>query len=267
MSFLILTVILFCNLIPVFPNEAFPVEAAASFSARLTEPATSNKYYVHTSYGGYNSCILGSNQSSYRGSVLPNCVGYAWGRAYEITGQKPTLSQNNATTFWGRTSDGYKRGQTPALGAVMCWSGGSSGAGHVAVVEAVNGTTITISESMWNGKYFSTRQGTISELTRWLGSSFSFQGFIYILNNETVTVTPPVVTTQKTYTIQASSGANVRTTAAKSAQVVGALAKGSVIRYTQTKNADGYTWMLVESGSTIKSGSWGKSTGYWVAMV
>jgi len=187
-----MTVMLLCSLAVAAPNAIVLTAEASGFTPRLSEPATNNPYYLHTSYGGLNSCILGSNQGSYRGSCMPNCVGYAWGRAYELTGKRPTLSQNNASTFWGRTSDGYKRGQSPALGAVMCWSGGSGGAGHVAVVERISGNTITISESSWSGKYFSTRTGTVQELTRWLGSSFAFQGFIYVLGNgNTPTPTPP----------------------------------------------------------------------------
>ena len=52
---------------------------AATFTPRLSEPSTTSKYWIHTSYGGLNSCIIASGNS-----VLPNCVGYAWGRAYEI---------------------------------------------------------------------------------------------------------------------------------------------------------------------------------------
>jgi len=81
--------------------------------------------------------------------------------------------------------------------------------------------------------------------------------------NVNVTTPQPI---QKTYIIQSSNGANVRNTAAGT-QIVGALAKGSVVRYTEIKVANGYTWMLIESGSTFTSGSWGKTIGYWVAMV
>ena len=262
MSFLILTVILLCSYMTIFPTAIMTVEAA-TFSPRTTAPDTGNRYYKHTSYGGLNECILGSNQSNYKGCAIPNCVGYVWGRAYEITGTKPTLSKNNADTFWGRTSDGYPRGQSAKLGAIVCWSGGS--AGHVAVVEAINGNYITISESSWGGTYFRTRTGTISELTSWLGSSYRFQGYIYILGGDTPTPPPPP--TQKTYTIQASNGANVRNFASTSGQIVGAVARGTVIRYTQTVVANGYTWMLIESGSSFASGTWGSNVGYWVAMV
>ena len=82
-----------------------------------------------------------------------------------------------------------------------------------------------------------------------------------------VTVTIPTQPSQKTYTIQSSFGGNVRQSASTSAQVIGAVAKGSVIRYTQTVVANGYTWMLIESGSSFASGTWGKNVGYWVAMV
>ena len=57
--------------------------SASTFVARENEPSTTSQYWRHTSVGGVNSCILISN-----GSVLPNCVGYAWGRAYEILNSK-----------------------------------------------------------------------------------------------------------------------------------------------------------------------------------
>src|SRR5699024_3402543 len=92
-----------------------------AFTERLTAPATDDKYWIQTAYGGLNECIHIRG-----GSVLPNCVGYAWGRVYEITGKRPTLSKNNAENWWGYTADGYARGQTPKLGAVLCWAKGKA---------------------------------------------------------------------------------------------------------------------------------------------
>ena len=86
-----------------------------AFKARTTAPSTSSKYWKHTSAGGVNSCLLIG-----KGSVLPNCVGYAWGRFYEILGSKPKLSRRNAELWYGYTADGYKRGKKPKLGAVVC---------------------------------------------------------------------------------------------------------------------------------------------------
>lgn len=48
------------------------------YEPRLTAPDPANLNYVKNTYGGYNPCILG--YPSYgTGSVLANCVGYAWG--------------------------------------------------------------------------------------------------------------------------------------------------------------------------------------------
>ncbi|MFT3951728.1 MAG: amidase domain-containing protein [Oscillospiraceae bacterium] len=72
---------------------------------------------------------------------------------------------------------------------------------------------------------------------------------------------------QKSYTVQSSSGVKIRTGAGTGYSQVGGAAQGSVIKYTQTKSANGYTWLLIESGSTFKNGTWGSTTGYWIAML
>jgi surface antigen len=148
----------------------------AKFIPRTTAPSTSDKNWIHTSYGGYNSCIHISG-----GSVLPNCVGYAWGRARELMGKDPALSRNNAENWWGH-NDGYERGQTPRLGAIACWRKGSvnsasDGAGHVAVVEQINSDgSILISNSDYGGTRFYTK--TLPK--GYPISGRVFQGFIYL---------------------------------------------------------------------------------------
>jgi hypothetical protein len=72
---------------------------------------------------------------------------------------------------------------------------------------------------------------------------------------------------QRTHTIQASNGVAVRTGAGTGNSQVGGIARGSVIRYTQTAQANGFTWALVESGSTFTNGTWGQTTGRWVALL
>lgn len=48
------------------------------YDPRLSAPDPADPNYVKNTYGGYNPCILG--YPSYgTGSVLSNCVGYAWG--------------------------------------------------------------------------------------------------------------------------------------------------------------------------------------------
>lgn len=84
---------------------------------------------------------------------MPNCTAYAYGRIYEITGEAPLIKSGNAGSWWfnNKRNDYYEYGSEPKLGAIACWSG------HVAVVEEINGDTITISESHWGGRYFNTK--------------------------------------------------------------------------------------------------------------
>lgn len=144
----------------------------SSYVPRLNEPTTTDKNYINQGFGGYNYCINISN-----GSCLPNCTGYAWGRWRELLGEYHNLSRSNACDWWGNTSDGYKRGQTPQLGAVMCWRGGSDGYGHVAIVEQVNADGSVVSS---NSAYCGSRFYTETLASPYNFSGYTFQGFIYI---------------------------------------------------------------------------------------
>lgn len=154
------------------------------FVQRTTEPARDNPYYIRGS-GGYNLCILGNPKGrKYSNSVLPNCVGYAYGRFMECQGLTSCrLSTGNAKGWYGHTSDGYARGSTPKVGAVICWGDKrANGAGHVAVVEEVySNTNIKWSESNWsgtaaNGKYWRNKTGNPANYST---SVLTFQGYIY----------------------------------------------------------------------------------------
>ena len=149
------------------------------YKPRLSAPSTTDKNWIKSTRGGYNYCIEISN-----GSCLPNCVGYAWGRWREILGASHNLSRANAENWWTNTGDGYERGQTPRLGAVMCWrngavGNGNDGAGHVAIVEKISadGRTVTTSESNYGGTRF---QNVVRSYPYALGRNFAFQGFIYL---------------------------------------------------------------------------------------
>ena len=147
----------------------------ATFTKRDTRPANSNLYYIKTTYGGYNKCIKIQDD----GRVLPNCTGYAWGRFMECQSNVHTcnLSRADAELWYGHTSDGYSRGSTPKLGAVICWHSTRSG-GHVAIVEEIKSDgKIVTSNSAYNGSYFYMR--TLSPPNYFMGSSYTFQGFIY----------------------------------------------------------------------------------------
>lgn len=116
---------------------------------------------------------------------IGNCTWYAWGRFYE-EGEpqtRPRLSLLDAYNWYGYTQDGYQRGSTPKLGAVICYSGGNySGLGHVAIVEQINSDgTIIVSESGWQGYYFRTRVADPNNQYPYSNPTdgYTFQGFIY----------------------------------------------------------------------------------------
>lgn len=145
---------------------------------RLTEPSATDKNWIHMSKGGYNKCILIKGNS-----CLPNCTGYAWGRWRELLGKDHNLSVNQAEV-WFKKNDGYERGQTPKLGAVICYAKGDpnnykDGAGHVAIVEEIKDDgSIIIGQSGSNStKKFWTQ--TLKPPYSY-GTGYTLQGFIYI---------------------------------------------------------------------------------------
>lgn len=149
---------------------------AVILDRRTTPPSYTNKYYIKTTKGGYNKCVE-INAST--GSVLPNCVGYAYGRFMESQGVTTCrLSRGNAENWYGKTSDGYERGRDPKLGAIICWSD-SNGDGHVAFVEKVYDTgDVLTSNSAYNGSRFYMK--TLKKVGNYyMGRTYHFQGFIY----------------------------------------------------------------------------------------
>ena len=106
------------------------------------------------------------------GYPMPNCTTYVYGRAWEILGQRPNISTNDAHTFWtyNLRNQVYAYGQEPRLGSIVCWNSGIYG--HVAIVEDIRDDEILISESMWLGVNFQ---------TRWIPKkTASLQGYIYL---------------------------------------------------------------------------------------
>lgn len=160
----------------------------AMFKPRLTKPEAGNPYYNTKSNGGYSTAILG-NPTDKGCNVLANCVGYAFGRFNEIAGSKEMkyLAPRNAELFVTiAKQQGLTVGQTPKLGAVMCWQkggtlNGSDGAGHVAVVEQINSDgSVTTSESGYGSKNpFWTAKRSKGNGNWGAGTGYKFLGFIY----------------------------------------------------------------------------------------
>lgn len=120
------------------------------------------------------------------GYGLPNCTCYAYGRWWEITGERPTdLSLGNANTWWDvGINRGIPHGNEPRLGAIICfYYSDDDGGGHVAVVEQINpdGSIVT-SNSAYGGTYFYTQTLYPPEYKTADGwPSYGYvQGFLYL---------------------------------------------------------------------------------------
>jgi hypothetical protein len=156
------------------------------FVERTTAPSNDNKFYIKAGKGGYNRAMEINSKTH---SCLPNCVGMAHGRWLESQNQTDykkydKLPTGNAENYYTYKKDGYKRGTTPKLGAIICWRKGkagvaSDGAGHVAFVEKVydNGDVLT-SNSAYGGRRYYTKK-YVKAKKYYLGSKYTFQGFIY----------------------------------------------------------------------------------------
>lgn len=114
------------------------------------------------------------NQKSYNSFAdgkhnMPNCTCYAFGRAMEI--EQAVEGKADKDLLWGTSSNlgnakewylnlnkNLKRGNDPKLGAIAVFDGA---AGHVAIVEAINGNQVTLSYSEYKGVYFETYTTTL----------------------------------------------------------------------------------------------------------
>lgn len=107
------------------------------------------KYYLKKPHG-FSPCVLGNDKHGLRlseFSVLPNCVGFAVGAFNERLkiGSCKYLGSWQPYYFpTGSKAQGLKSGEDPREGAVAVWEK------HVAIVEELQGSAVTITESGWN---------------------------------------------------------------------------------------------------------------------
>lgn len=157
------------------------------FKIRTSKPTTWNNLYNNASNGGLSWCINGCPTDPIA-NVLANCVGYACARFNEIyneltgnTGIKYPQLCCNAEEFWQKAQLlGLARGQTPRAGAIMCWEGLGSAAGHVAIVERVDSPNqVFTSESGYNSAYFWNATRYKNDGNWGIGAGYRFSGFIY----------------------------------------------------------------------------------------
>lgn len=235
----------------------------AVFKPRTTEPSKTDKNYIRYDEGGYNYCIEIKN-----GSCLPNCVGYAWGRWREILGKKPALSRGNAENWWAYTSDGYKRGQTPKLGAVVCWRKGkvgveSDGCGHVGIVEKITADSVVVSMSAYGGTRWFTRTFKKGSYDY---NSFVFQGFIYLpieFEEEKPSYkTGDYEVTCDVLNVRAGAGTSF---AKKTFTQFTLNAQNQIKKLNNNKAANGYVKGVQCTVSQVKD-NWGKTPSGWICL-
>lgn len=226
--------------------------SAASFTPRYSAPSYDNSYYYSSKNIFYSA-----------GYGMPNCTAYAFGRAYEILGYEPSLSHGNAQDWYGYNMNGgyYNYGSTPKVGAIACWSHDNSG--HVAVVENIEGDTVTYSNSAWSGTNFYLTYGSVSEPGSGGNSWWNFQGYIYIMDsnssNENETPKEPLPTdnySTGTYKVNVSSTLNMRNGAGTNYDAVASVPNGTELVVTDIDSDSNYVW-----GYTSYNGTNG-----WVAL-
>lgn len=231
------------------------------FDPYLVLPSNSkqNKYFISTSQGGLSHCIVRGTG----GYTLPNCVALVHAEWLQILSSalseakaieyESRMCRNNASVYWGY-NDGFQRGQTPKLGAIACWKGGKSGAGHVALVTSVEGKDWKGVASNYSGSAFYTCGYKYSSTSRYyLGSSYSFQGFIYPPIEFSAYATQAVGRSSKQDQIRVNiSNLNVRTGAGTSNTRLGYAEPGYYNVISQQKGTS-YTWYQIEPGKWVAS--------------
>lgn len=92
----------------------------------------------------------GENRSSNPFST-GQCTWWAYRRWSELLGYNPNVIRGNAGGWYDNcTAAGFQRGAKPAVGAIVCWNNGNGDdTGHVAVVESISSSSITVSEYNW----------------------------------------------------------------------------------------------------------------------
>ena len=148
-----------------------PTEAAQTvFQPRLSAPDTTDACYYSQDNIFYEA-----------GYGMPNCTCYAWGRAYELTGEKPLLSPSDAGTWYdyNRENGIYDYGDVPRRGAIACWKYADGGPGHVAVVEDIDDDVILCSNSAYSGTEFYLDTLPVDDPSAGR-ENWIFQGYIYV---------------------------------------------------------------------------------------
>ena len=104
--------------------------------------------------GILSNARIGENGHGGGPGVGGNCTYYAYSRFSELIGEEAHGIADGDACSWYANTTGYKKGQTPKLGAIAVWRYGNSDRnGHVAVVEEIKSNgDIVVSEGGWSSQ-------------------------------------------------------------------------------------------------------------------
>ena len=158
------------------------LNTGGGFTRRTTAPESWNNYYYNAAYNPYTYETYVN-----KANLIGECTWYVWGRAYEILGHWPNISNRYAKDFYAYNlnSGAYPYGNEPKLGAIACFAPHNHAhwTGHVAIVEAV-GTDGSVILSEFNFKgvhvFSSDRYLNPTQARTWV------QGYIYLRPDDPV---------------------------------------------------------------------------------
>lgn len=158
------------------------LNTGGGFSRRTTAPESWNNYYYNAAYNPYTYETYVRNAD-----LIGECTWYVWGRAYEILGYRPNISNRYAKDFYAYNlnSGAYPYGNEPKLGAIACFAphNHADWTGHVAIVEAVGGDgSVILSEYNFVSRhaFSANRYLNPTEARTWV------QGYIYLRPDDPV---------------------------------------------------------------------------------
>lgn len=226
------------------------------YKPRTIPPSEKNKYYISCKKGGYNRAKIIVAKT---GFVLSDCTGLVHGMFLEAAKNTDflvcdKLHIGDAKNYW-KKKDGYKRGQTPRLGAVACWGGEPDG--HVGIVIKVidYGKKIQVAMSEYGGKRFYTR--TISRKAdggysyKTAKYSWTWQGFIY----------NPYILMPKGKIKVITDNLRIREKPTTTSKIMGYTVKHKTYDFYETTTKEGYTWFR------IATNKWVADNGHWVKIL
>lgn len=212
-------------------------------------PSTQDIKAINYKYGGLNHAI-----SINKGYVLPNCCGmvhYFW-LYLGLNQDELNMPRGNANTYYNAWTG--KKGKVAKLGAVAVWSGGSgaySGYGHVGGVQRIfdNGDIECVCSDASGSKFY-TKKILKSNNYNW-SSSLKFTGFIYPSEEVVEVNIPNVERNTKDDQVEVKvDGLRVRQSPSLNGEFY-CLASQGYYNVLSTKDADGYTWLEIETGKWI----------------